>query len=471
MLERSSTRYLVLLYVTDMLATAASLALAGWARSVLPFGKELTPLGLVSLPLYGLVLLTWTIIFLWLSAYSPRRLLNPIEEAQHLVVSITASMLVLAGMLYFTYRGLSRLLLGYFYLIDLVLVIVGRRLIRAIYKATAPPQSNGRRILIVGAGQVGQDLANRLSHDSWIGLNVVGYLDDDPAKIGTAPDGYPVLASLDKARQVIQENGIDEVIIALPLWAYEVMKTLVATLQELPVNIKVVPDFFALTLFSATLEDVEGIPLIGIKEPVIRGLNRWAKRAMDLIAGSILLVLISPVMLVTAILIKLDSKGPIFYRQERVGEGGKLFRMVKFRTMRQDADKLQAEMLVELQNGQKVFNKRPDDPRITRIGHFLRKRSIDELPQLINVLRGEMSLVGPRPEMPFLVATYEPWQRQRFGVPQGMTGWWQINDRSDKPMHLHTEDDLYYIQHYSLLLDLKILWRTIGAVLKGRGAY
>jgi lipopolysaccharide/colanic/teichoic acid biosynthesis glycosyltransferase len=175
-------------------------------------------------------------------------------------------------------------------------------------------------------------------------------------------------------------------------------------------------------------------------------------------------------MLVIALAIKRDSPGPVIYNSRRVGENGKLFWMHKFRSMVQDADK-QLEMVARYGPNGEILHKSPDDPRITRVGRFLRKTSLDELPQLFNVLKGEMSLVGPRPELPELVENYEPWQRKRFAVPQGITGWWQINGRSDKPMHLHTEDDIYYIQNYSLFLDVYILLKTAWVVLRGDGAY
>jgi lipopolysaccharide/colanic/teichoic acid biosynthesis glycosyltransferase len=152
-----------------------------------------------------------------------------------------------------------------------------------------------------------------------------------------------------------------------------------------------------------------------------------------------------------------------------VGENGKLFCIYKFRSMVVDAE---ADLMKQRQiEDQTAAHKRPHDPRVTRVGHFLRRTSIDELPQLFNVLKGEMSLVGPRPELPGLVEQYEIWQRRRFAVPPGITGWWQVNGRSDRPMHLHTDDDLYYIQNYSPLMDLRILWRTIGTVVRGKGAY
>jgi lipopolysaccharide/colanic/teichoic acid biosynthesis glycosyltransferase len=153
-----------------------------------------------------------------------------------------------------------------------------------------------------------------------------------------------------------------------------------------------------------------------------------------------------------------------------VGENGRIFHMLKFRTMIPNAERLRP-MVEQVDEDGHMIHKRSDDPRVTRIGHILRRTSLDELPQVFNILKGEMSLVGPRPELPYLVEKYEAWQHRRFTVPQGLTGWWQVNGRSEKPMHLHTEDDLYYIQHYSVFLDILILFKTIGAVLQGKGAF
>lgn len=183
------------------------------------------------------------------------------------------------------------------------------------------------------------------------------------------------------------------------------------------------------------------------------------KRGFDLVAAIAGLVILSPLLLVIGLAVKLQDGGPIFYRAPRIGKDGRPFRLYKFRTMVVDADRRGPGIT---SNG---------DTRVTPVGRWLRRTKLDELPQLINVVRGEMSLVGPRPELPVLVERYQPWQHQRFVVPQGITGWWQVNGRSDRPMHLHTEDDLYYVQNYSLLLDLQILLKTVLVVLRGRGAY
>lgn len=204
----------------------------------------------------------------------------------------------------------------------------------------------------------------------------------------------------------------------------------------------------------------------------ITGFDRLIKHAFDTAVSGTLLLLLAPLMLVIGLLIKLDSPGPVFFRQRRVAEGRRLFWMIKFRSMVVGAERIEPHLIRSAANGQVRFDKTPHDERITRMGHFLRRTSLDELPQLINVLRGEMSLVGPRPELPSLVRNYKPWQHQRFEVPQGMTGWWQVNGRMNRPTFAQrVEDDLYYIRNYSFWLDLRILWKTIFAMIHGKGAY
>jgi exopolysaccharide biosynthesis polyprenyl glycosylphosphotransferase len=218
------------------------------------------------------------------------------------------------------------------------------------------------------------------------------------------------------------------------------------------------------------VDEFAGIPMLDLRAPALNDYQRIVKRAFDLLVAIFLIVPLAILMLMIGVAIRLDTPGPIFFRQKRAGENGRLFDMVKFRTMVENAEQLRH--LVETVNEQgELVHKHPQDPRVTRVGHFLRRTSLDEIPQIINVFRGDMSLVGPRPELPYLVQMYKPWQRRRFAVPQGITGWWQVNGRSDKPMHLHTEDDLYYVQHYSLLLDIQILLKTVLVVLRGKGAF
>ncbi len=338
-----------------------------------------------------------------------------------------------------------------------------RLLVRLAFKWWRVPAAESR-VLIVGAGEVGRRVGRMIQENNWMGLRLAGYLDDDARK------NLPVVGRLAEARQVILQSNVSDVVIALPQRAYGQVNKLVLSLHDLPVQVRVVPDYFSLALYRATVEDFGGLPMINLRDPALNEVQRLAKRLFDLaIAGPFTLFLM-PVMAVVALFIKLDNPGPVLFRQKRVGENGRIFQMFKFRTMVAGAEKLQGQVN-EINGNGELIHKKENDPRVTRVGRFLRRTSLDELPQLFNVLRGDMSLVGPRPEMPWLVDHYEPWQHKRFAVPQGITGWWQVNGRSDKPMHLHTEDDLYYIQNYSLWMDLYILIKTPFVVLRGKGAY
>jgi exopolysaccharide biosynthesis polyprenyl glycosylphosphotransferase len=244
----------------------------------------------------------------------------------------------------------------------------------------------------------------------------------------------------------------------------------VAAAERLPVRIKIAPDYFSMALVRARPEIFGGLPLIGLRDPVIEGAPRLIKRLFDLVIGGLSLLAGAVPMAVIALLIRSDSPGPVLFRQKRVGENLRPFDMFKFRTMVPEAEDLSQIVAAHQEDGS-VVHKRKDDPRVTRVGRFLRRYSLDELPQLLNVLKGDMSLVGPRPELPWLVDLYQSWQRKRFAVPQGLTGWWQVNGRSDRPMHMNTEDDLYYVYNYSLWLDILILARTPWVVLLGKGAF
>lgn len=474
MLKRSSTNYMVLLFLVDLLIVQVALAWAMQLRFILPFGKDLRPFwgsDDVYLPTPSIHLAVgclWAASLLFGSLYATRRVAFWFEELQRLLFSHTSATLCFAGLLYLIKVDLARLTFLYFYILVAASMIGARVLLRVWHQVKHSHGAGVTRILIVGAGKVGRELASRLARDHSSALTVVGFVDDACDKAGTRQAGVPVLARLDQTATTIKQHQVDEVIFALPLHAHVQLRNLVVALHDLPVRIHVVPDYFDLAFHAATIESLGGVPLIGLRDSAIDGFQRFTKRLMDLAISATALLLLWPIMLAAAIAIKIEDGGPILYRGSRVGENGRLFRMLKFRTMAVDADKLQ-HMLTERDDQGKVIFKRADDPRITRIGRLLRRTSIDELPQLFNVLRGEMSLVGPRPELPWLVEAYEPWQHKRFAVPQGITGWWQINGRSHN--HLHTDQDIYYIQHYSLWLDIVILWRTVSAVIRGRGAY
>jgi exopolysaccharide biosynthesis polyprenyl glycosylphosphotransferase len=460
--------------LADLGLVPGALAVATRLRATLPLGEGgALPPEAVRLPwfVFAIALLAWSSGLILAGAYDPERVLRWYQEARQVTLASGLALLLMAGGLYFAFRDMSRLQFGYSWALTLLFMLGFRATLRVYYRLAGRSRPGWRsRILIAGAGDLGQRLAGILLDQSRWGLDLVGFLDDDPAKVGTRVEGAPVLGALDSLPEAIRSRRIEEVWIALPARAHERLNQVVALAEKLPVRLKIAPDYFSMALVHARAEILGGIPLIGLREPVIEGTDRIAKRLFDLLVGGLSVLVAALPMAVIALLIRLDSPGPTLFRQKRVGENGRLFDMFKFRTMVRDAEGLQDQMNVETDDG-KVLHKRPHDPRVTRIGRFLRRYSLDELPQLFNVVRGEMSLVGPRPEMPWLVDKYEPWQRKRFAVPQGLTGWWQVNGRSDKPMHLHTEDDLYYVYNYSLWLDLRILLMTPLAALRGRGAF
>ena len=468
MLKRFGLRFAMWTCFADLALTGLGLRLSGVIRLWLPLGAHVdSTKTTLNVYVYLMALLIWTVVFQILAVYDSKRTLRLIDELQQLAWATFMSTLTFAGALYFSFRDISRLQVLYFFAIDLTLLVSLRVLLRLGFRLQGGRRYNARRVLVVGAGKTGQEVAAMIRQYAWAGLTLVGYLDDDPRKRG---NGLPVLGVLEDAPRLVKELNIDEVVVALPLRDHQRLAAVTYALQRVPVNIRVVPDYFNLVFLRASVEDFGGMPLITLREPALTDFQRLIKRTFDLLVGNLLLVTSLPLMSLIALTIKLDSPGPVLFKQQRVGENGRLFSMYKFRSMVDGADERREQVIKRAPDGT-IVHKVPDDPRVTRVGCFIRAFSLDELPQLLNVLRGEMSLVGPRPEMPWLVEKYQEWQLKRFTVPQGITGWWQVNGRADKLMHEHTEEDLFYIKNYSLLLDLQILGRTIGAVLKRTGAY
>jgi exopolysaccharide biosynthesis polyprenyl glycosylphosphotransferase len=416
--------------------------------------------------LYLIVPILWVTIYLLASVYDPKRLYRVVDEFQTVTLASAFAALVFAGVLYLYFREFSRWLFLLFVVSQLFFVLTWRALARLFFRIWILPPAR-RAVLIVGAGDIGRQVGGMIREYAWTGLRLAGYLDDDLDK---HQNGLPVLGTIDRIREVVRQEKIDDIVIALPQRAYWRVNQMVLDLHDLPVQVRVVPDYFSLALYQATVEDFGGLPLINLRDPALNDIQRLVKRLFDLVVVMAMLLFLWPALALVALLIRLDSPGPIVYRQKRVGENGRLFEMYKFRSMVVGADNLQTGVNHRDGNG-RLIHKKADDPRVTRIGRFIRRTSLDELPQLLNILKGDMSLVGPRPELPWLVERYELWQHKRFAVPQGLTGWWQVNGRSDKPMHLHTEDDLYYVQNYSLWMDIYILLKTPWVVLRGKGAF
>lgn len=325
------------------------------------------------------------------------------------------------------------------------------------------------RVLVVGGSGIGQQVMLGIKSQSRMGFHLVGYLEDreDAQRSRTH---FPHLGGIDDLQRVVTNHTIHQVILALPFWENGRLPSLVQTCRTLGVEFHIAPDLQALSFDRVDVLQISGVPLLTLKELSIQGWNLAVKRALDV--GLILLFapLILPFVLLLMVLIRLDSPGTALFRQQRVGKHGRLFTCYKFRTMVADAEARKVELALFNEADGPLFKIR-NDPRITRVGRFLRRSSLDELPQLWNVLQGEMSLVGPRPGLPEEVACYEPWHSRRLEVTPGLTGLWQVLGRSDTTFDEMVRLDIYYAENWSLGLDVRILLKTIPAVLLGKGAY
>jgi len=455
--------------ILDMGVTLLALYLAVSLRPILPQFPFLVPVPEMNLPLwiYLVVPPLWVLVFLVASVYDPKRIYKIVDELQTVSLASLLAALLCAGLFFLFFRDFSRWLFATFFVLNIIFLFGWRVIARLSWRILQIPAEE-RRVLIVGAGDLGRRVGELVNEYDWDGLSLIGYLDDNPHTL--QQDKIPVLGKIHDARRIVIQKKINDVVIALPQRAYGKVNDLVHDMHDLPLLMRVVPDYYSLSLYQATVEDFAGVPMINLRDPALNDVQRSVKRIFDLLIGGILMLFILPMLCAVALAIKLDSKGPTFFRQQRVGENGRLFGMYKFRSMIAGAETMQEQLTSTDEHGNIVY-KRKDDPRVTRVGRVLRRSSLDELPQLLNVLIGDMSLVGPRPELPMMVRQYEPWQHKRFAVPQGMTGWWQITGRSDKPLHLKAEDDIYYIQNYSLWMDIYILLKTPWVVLRGIGAY
>jgi exopolysaccharide biosynthesis polyprenyl glycosylphosphotransferase len=383
----------------------------------------------------------------------------------------TATVLLLA--LYFAFQPLvfSRLMLVYVAAITIVLLGLLRAVRRIVYAYLRSKGIGVQRVLIVGVGEPGQAVLRVMMARRDLAYDPVGFIDDDPERGSVDLGRVKGLGSLENLRSTIRRYQVDLVVITLPWSQHDRILNLVRTARRAGAEVRIVPDVFQLNMRQVQVENLDGIPLLGVNgEGDFQGTNRILKRLIDIS----LIALAMPVLLVifglTALAIRLEGPGPIFYRARRVGENGREFDMLKFRSMILDAERYQQQLVA--QHGQDPRHpKIRNDPRVTRVGAFIRRTSIDELPQLINVLWGQMSLVGPRPPTPEEVELYEPWHMRRLQIIPGITGLWQVSGRSDVPFDEMCLLDIYYIENWSVRMDLQILAMTIPRVLLRHGAY
>jgi exopolysaccharide biosynthesis polyprenyl glycosylphosphotransferase len=503
MLRQFSARRIIVFFLFDCLGTLAVFSFAASLR--IEFGNLPNPfLALLSLigireggslvswatidpyrilvpQVFVLVALIWPFYFVVFSVYDGRRNETLTAELLNVFLATCISTITLAGLLYLTYRETSRVVFVIFFFLDVLLLLSGRVALWGYRLKFGPRRSSRRAVIVVGARSVGRNVVQELKKHAWANIDLAGYVDDDPRKLGQEVCGMPVLGTLADIAAIVAAHHVRDAVVALPLRAHRQIVETCQTLQSLDVRVCVVPDLFALSFPSATLDGFGGIPVIDLGRPSVEGWHRVAKRTFDTLAVTPGLILLSPLLLIIAIAIKLDSPGPVLYRQSRVGENGRLFTMLKFRSMQigasEDVHKAHVQRIVsrnlspeELNGNRRGTLKMGNDTRVTRVGRIIRKTSLDELPQLFNVLRGEMSLVGPRPDVPYAVELYNEWHKRRFKCLPGLTGWWQVKGRNRVSYDEMIRMDIYYIEHMSFWLDLKILLLTPWAMVSGRGA-
>jgi len=472
MLKFQARRMVALLVLVDVATTTLAWVVAYFLRfhggvipDLLPVTKGVPEFSRYAL-LLPLIALLWPIVLYFHGLYQLKRGRSRIDEFFGILFSVLiASALTLGATLYLRVYHFfqpdvaprweySQAVFGLFVILDVLALNGGRWTLRAWQERMWRAGYNVRNVLVAGAGELGRTVAETLTAHRELGYRVVGFLDDTtPGAAG--PGALPVLGTLDRAMDVARTHRIDQLYIALPLEDHGKMLRLIKSVGNECLDIKVVPDLVQYATIKAALEDLDGIPIISLNEVPLRGWNSMVKRGVDIVLGSVLLAALSPFLAVIAVLIKLrGGKGPVFFLQGRISVDGREFQMYKFRSMHDDAEGTTGPVFATA-----------DDPRRTPVGVWLRRFNLDELPQLINVVLGDMSLVGPRPERPPFVQQFKekiPQYMVRHRVKSGITGWAQVNGwRGNTSIEKRIEYDLYYIENWSLLLDVKILMLTL----------
>lgn len=465
---------------SDAAVVYIAFRVAYWLRYTQHLGGEVPSFAQQPLSFFsGKIVLLMVLVVLMLQVrglYRLPRWTTLLDEAMHIVNAVTTATAIVVLYAFLQRFYPSRLIFIYAWVLTIALLVLKRLVVRVVRERFWLRGVGVDRVLVVGAGRAGQRLMQWLLGQPQLGYQVVGFVDDTPPPDNWAiathrrvirPEHLGVSADI---RSIVRAQRVDEVIIALPPTAHAQMMWIMDQCRAEDVEFKLVPDLFELAMDRVDIHEVAGLPLIGLKPAKIAGWNYWVKRSMDIALSSLVLIACSWLMAIIALAIRLDSSGPVLFRQERVGRNGRLFTCFKFRTMVRDAESL-TEYLENEYGVDSRLVKVKDDPRRTRTGRVLRKFSLDELPQFVNVLLGEMSIVGPRPPVPAEVAKYDDWHHGRLLVTPGMTGLWQVSGRSNLTFDEMVRLDLYYAEHWSPWLDVKIMLRTVPAVLLGRGAY
>lgn len=466
-------RWVIIL--TDLLLINAAFALGYYLRYEVQLLRAVDPVNFVPYRSYMILQVGYTLTLAFTlkldGAWNLRRSSSWLDEVYRIINGTTTGMAVVL-VLIFGVRPLafSRLLFLYVSVLTVLFLSLSRLLKRSIESHRRRRGIGVDRTLIVGSGEVARAVMRTLVARPELGYQMVGFVDLHPAQAGGAIGRFPLLGGLSDLPQLLPEHGISEVIITIPSNHRRKIQSIIRHCRLAGVRARIVPDFFQLSLNQVDVDTLSGIPLLGVRETPFGGGPRLVKRVIDVLVAGLGLIILSPILAAVAIAIRLDSEGPTLFRQERLGEKEKPFEVVKFRSMRLGADD-EKEALMDRNEADGPLFKIKDDPRLTRVGKFIRRTSLDEVPQFINILRGEMSMVGPRPPLASEVEKYESWQRKRLSVKPGLTGLWQVSGRSDLPFDEMCLLDIYYIENWSLWLDIRIILKTIPQLFVARGAY
>jgi len=468
MQQRFYFGFALALVFLDIALTALSLALAYYFRFETGLFSyiEYHPWEFY-LPLALIQIFVFPAVFALRGMYHPKRRLSTLDELQRVFASVSIGTVVaIAGSIFLPPRDFaySRALLALAWGLAVLLIWLGRIMAYWI-QASITRRQGKERLLIVGTGELGRAILQRIEQAPELGYEPVGLASDVDPPGSTPLNGLPVLGNLEEINRIVNEEQIQEVIIAEPSLSRQRILEIVSQCEQERVNIRVFPDVFQIISSAVSIDELGGLPMVSVRDSALRGWKLGLKRIVDLAVAVPVLILLSPLMLLIALLIKLTSPGgPVFYVQERVGLDGKPFKVIKFRSMIPDA---------ESETGP-VWATR-GDPRVTRLGRLLRRFSLDELPQFVNVLLGEMSVVGPRPERPHFVEQFSqrvPRYPERHREKAGLTGWAQINGlRGNVSIEERTAYDLWYVENWTLGLDFKIMLLTLISIFRDRNAY
>ncbi|MDZ7765250.1 MAG: sugar transferase [Melioribacteraceae bacterium] len=417
------------------------------------------------------VYIYWAFIFLFVGMYRTWFAYSRFDEITLLFKASFVGIFILFFLIYYddishNVASRTRYMIFFYWFLFLVLASIGRIAVRSIQRNLLIKGIGRRNAVIVGFNQKAHKIHNSIANHRGLGLDVKAYVAVKGENVGKEHLEINAVDTTENIKQVVEEVGAKEIIIALEHHEEDVLMKVIAAIDNSDIGIKIVPDLYEIISGQARTMQIYGFPLIDIMPDLMPEWEKKVKRAMDIAISFVFLILTSPLMILTSIAIKLDSKGPVFYKQERSGLNGEVFKIIKFRSMVQDAEKTSGP----------VWSMK-DDPRITRVGRIMRKLRIDEVPQVINVLKGEMSFVGPRPERPFFVEKLSkdiPLYKRRLRVRPGITGWAQVKHKYDETIEdvkAKLRYDLFYIENMSLRMDLKIIFRTIFVVLFGKGHY